>query len=102
MNNPADILAAAADTFRSRNATYGNNYRNIGPMLFQMFPEGITLRTIDDYQRFHYAVMLTVKLTRWASSGMTHIDSIHDAVVYAAMAEEATKEGTNENIFSHR
>ena len=94
---PPDILMAAAETFRSRNAAYGNNYRNIGPALFQMFPDGVTLRTMEDFQQFHYAVMLVLKLTRWASSGMTHVDSIHDAVVYAAMAEEATRDAAINN-----
>lgn len=92
---PADILASAAETFRERNQTYGENYRNIGPVLATMFPAGVTLKTAEDFQRFHYAVLLVVKLTRWASSGLTHIDSIHDAAVYAAMAQEATEDETN-------
>jgi hypothetical protein len=30
---------------------------------------------------------MVVKLTRFANSGLTHEDSIHDAAVYAAMVE---------------
>jgi hypothetical protein len=35
-----------------------------------------------------------VKLTRFANSNLTHRDSIHDAMVYAAMVEHCVKENS--------
>jgi hypothetical protein len=87
LKHPADILDTMAATFRERNATYGDNYTRIGPTLALLYPDGITLKTPDDFVRFHFIVLIVVKLTRFTSSGSTHIDSVHDLGVYAAMLE---------------
>lgn len=85
--NAADILQQAAETFRERNAVYGDNYKNVGNVLFALFPHGIALQTAEDFNRWHLFELLVVKLTRFANTGLTHTDSVHDAAVYAAMLE---------------
>jgi hypothetical protein len=52
-----------------------------------LFPDGVNLRTSDDHHIYHLFELIIVKLTRFANSNMHHADSIHDAMVYAAMVE---------------
>lgn len=88
----AMILDQMADTFRQRNAVYGDNYRIVGPVMSALHPQGVALKTPRDHELFHLHSLLVVKLTRFATSGMTHQDSLHDLAVYAAMMESILKE----------
>jgi len=84
------ILAEMADTFRERNKVYGDNYKRVGAVMAAMFPNGIQLIEEDEFNRWHLFELIIVKLTRFANSGLTHADSIHDAAVYCAMVESLT------------
>lgn len=95
--DPAIILDEMADTFRQRNAVYGDNYRKVGPVMLALHPQGVVLNTIQDHELFHLYSLLIVKLTRFATSGLTHEDSLHDLAVYAAMMESILKERSNGN-----
>lgn len=82
----ADILASGANTFRDRQAVYGSNYRTVAPAVAALFPDGVpsALVTTDAWHLFE---LIMVKLSRFAISNLTHKDSIHDTMVYAAMIE---------------
>lgn len=80
------ILDGMADTFRERNATYGDNYKMVGPMMKILFPKGVDPDLLGSDQ-FHLFELICVKLSRYAISGLTHKDSVHDAGVYCAMCE---------------
>lgn len=89
-NNSADkILEQAAETYKERNAIYGDNFLNFGPAMVGLFPEGITLKTSEDFIRFHLLMLDMVKTTRYCNNFDKggHQDSIHDKVVYCAMLE---------------
>jgi hypothetical protein len=90
----ADILIEMGNTFRERNKVYGDNYKRVGAAMEAMFPNGVFLKTTDDFNRWHLFELIIVKLTRFANSGLTHTDSIHDAAVYAAMVESLTNENS--------
>lgn len=83
------FLDAAAETYRDRNKVYGDNFMRVGGALAALFPDGITLRTADDFNRFHIFVLGVVKQSRycvnWDKGG--HQDSVHDQTVYGAMLE---------------
>lgn len=81
------ILEDMARTFRERNAVYGNNCELVGRVMTALFPAGVTLKTEDDFLRWHLLELMIVKITRFAISGLTHIDSCHDTAVYGAMLE---------------
>ena len=81
------IIETMAATCRNRDGQYGDNYKMIGRLLPILFPNGVTLRTEDDFMRFNLFEMCLVKITRYAVTGLTHKDSIHDLAVYGAMAE---------------
>lgn len=89
----AEFLEEAAQTFRERNAVYGDNYRNVGVALAGLFPAGVTLRTADDWNRMHILMLGIVKLSRYANNWTNgHADSIHDNTVYSAMLESIDAE----------
>lgn len=85
----ADILESAGNTFRERNKVYGDNFLRVGNMMAAMFPEGLILKTQQDWNRMHMLLLMVVKQSRYATNWDKggHKDSIHDATVYGAMLE---------------
>ena len=92
MADAADILAEMANTFRERNKVYGDNYKRVGDVMIALFPNGVQLRTAEEFNTWHLFELMIVKLTRFTNSNLKHKDSIHDAAVYAAMVESLLKE----------
>jgi hypothetical protein len=82
----ANILEGMAATYRERNAVYGDNYRMVGPIMAILFPDGVPPEVLHSDQ-FHLFELKLVKLSRFAISGLKHVDSIHDDGVYSAMIE---------------
>lgn len=93
---PDQVLAACSETFRERNAIYGDNYKQFGAIMKAFFPNGIQLQTVADFDRFTLFQNCMAKLSRYANTLPTggHVDSAHDLSVYAAMLECATKENS--------
>lgn len=85
----ADLLQSGADIFRERNAVYGNNFFKVGPIFAALFPDGLLLKTPEDFNRFHLLMLDVVKTTRysenWDKGG--HDDSLADKAVYSAMLQ---------------
>ena len=53
-----------------------------------LFPNGIELKTVEDYNRFGVINMIVAKLTRYSQNWpKTHQDSLHDLGVYAFILE---------------
>lgn len=95
--SPADLLAEMANTYRERNAVYGDNWRRVGDVMMALYPNGVKLSTAEEFNRWHLFELIVVKLTRFVNSQLTHADSIHDIAVYAAMIEAAIKEKGNKS-----
>lgn len=93
--NGADILEAAAKTFRERNAVYGDNYLRVGGMMAAMFPDGVNIKTAHDWNRMHILMLDMVKKSRYAVNWYAggHEDSVLDATVYSAMLAAIDKGG---------
>lgn len=89
--NAADILAEMADTYRDRNKVYGDNYKRVGDVMMALFPNGVELKTQEAFNIWHLFELMIVKVTRFANTGLSHVDSIHDCAVYAAMVESLLK-----------
>ena len=96
MKTIPEILRAAAGTFESRNAEYGDAYKRTGAMLLAMFPEGgiPAITNADDAARLATLLMVAMKMQRYAHAFADggHKDSAHDTIVYAAMLETMTNE----------
>ena len=82
----ADILGEMAATYRERNAVYGDNFKMVARLMKVLFPKGVPEGLVFQDQ-FHLFELMLVKLSRYAISGLTHIDSVHDLAVYGAMCE---------------
>lgn len=89
----AEVLAQMSATFRERNAVYKDNAIMVGNVMAALFPNGITVASPAEFEKFHLFELMIVKLTRFVLSDMQHIDSVHDAAVYAAMIEAILQRG---------
>lgn len=85
------ILRAMADTFDERNAVYRDNSRMIPKLIRALFPHGVPSHLVEQ-EEFHLFELILVKLARFASTELAHIDSIHDIAPYCAMIETILKE----------
>jgi hypothetical protein len=76
--------------FEERNALYKNNYHNFGKTLVSLLPDGITLKTPEDFNRFALFMQLVHKQSRYAHSILSggHPDSLDDISVYSQMLQE--------------
>jgi hypothetical protein len=89
-----DKLASLAKLYRERNLLYGDNYKRFGDVMMLLFPNGITLQTKEDHNRFSLFVHIVTKGTRYAEQFKKggHPDSLDDIAVYAQMLWEIDKE----------
>lgn len=89
-----DLLEAGAATYRERNKTYGDNYKQFGHLMVALFPDGLPREmSANDWNRFAVFMHILTKVSRYAVSFKTgHVDSAHDAMVYSAMLEELTRD----------
>lgn len=91
---PPDALRAAADLFEQRNKVYGDTWKRFGVPMIGLFPNGVALRTEEDFNRFVTLVNIMTKLARYAENFHRggHLDSARDLQVYAAILEAKTRE----------
>lgn len=89
--SPAECIEEALKTFKQRNESYGDNYLQHGRVMSALFPDGINLKTVEDWNRFGIINMVVAKLTRysqkWPEVDEGTIDSVHDMGVYSFMLE---------------
>lgn len=90
-----EIFDSMKATFAERNKAYGDSYRQMGPVMTAIFPNGLTIQTSDEWQRFGAFFMIICKAVRYAEAFKAggHIDSAHDSAVYSAILEQLTREG---------
>lgn len=81
-------MELGAETYRVVNAQYDDNWENLGAVLAALFPAGVTITTPEEFSLHHIFGWGIGKLTRFVNTGMTHEDSIHDAMVYFAMVAD--------------
>jgi hypothetical protein len=85
-----DRLVVLGRLYKQRNALYGDNYKHFGHVMVGMFPQGVTLETEEEFNRFTLLINIVHKATRYARGLKAggHIDSLDDIAVYAQMAQE--------------
>lgn len=86
---PDQILLELSEFFKTKNALYGSTYLQFGEIMTIMFPNGMVLKTAEDFNRFSLINHIMNKIMR--SSALFHeggsSDSNRDLAVYAAMLE---------------
>ena len=92
MKTVPEILRECASTYEERNKMYGDNYKKFGHAMAAIFPNGLCLYTVEDFNRLGIFIQCLSKLTRYSETLTRggHQDSAHDLSVYAAMLEELT------------
>jgi hypothetical protein len=83
------VLEEMAETFRKKNTQYGDNWEKVGHMFVTLFPDGMMLRTYEDFVKFHFISWIIGKLSRWSYDESD--DSLHDAGVYISMFQAFSK-----------
>lgn len=87
--NAADKMQKALETYKERNATYGNSYHKFGSVMMALFPSGLCIRTEEDFNRYGVLFMKISKLVRYTTDPHRgHLDSVHDDGVYSFILEE--------------
>jgi hypothetical protein len=95
---PIECMEEAIKTFQERHKVYGNNYLTHGQVMTALFPEGIKLQTVEDWNRFNALNLIVVKLTRYCHSFVSpHADSILDLGVYSCMLGSLDDSSPTEN-----
>lgn len=84
------MLKDLGKLYAERNKLYSDNYKHFGDILVGMFPDGISLQTAEEFNRFALFLQIIHKQTRYARSLLTggHGDSLDDTAVYAQMLRE--------------
>jgi len=93
-NSPAEGLKEAIRLFESRNKEYGEAYKGFGSRVKPFFPNGLTLKTEEDFTRFGALIMMIGKLERYTQnfSKGGHTDSLMDLSVYSQMLNSIDKD----------
>jgi len=79
-------LQELVELHQTRGALYRDDYIVLGQVMAATFPEGLTLKTPEDFTRFHLFTLLHGKLGRYAKLWEGgHPDSLDDLSVYAQM-----------------
>lgn len=86
-----EILEQMAATFRERNGIYRDNYKRIPSVVGALFPSGVSGELVMRPE-WHLFELILVKLARFANAELSHVDSIHDVAVYAAMIQSILEE----------
>lgn len=74
------LLETSADLFKTKNAEHGDAYLKIGYVLESMFPNGLTLKTHHDFNKFTTLVQMLYKITRMCNTCFGEKETIHDSV----------------------
>lgn len=96
MKTVPQALADLGAIYKQRNAIYGNNYKLFGHAMTALFPDGITIKTEEDWNRLSLFLHCADKLSRYAASFKQggHVDSLDDLSVYAQMLQEVDGESS--------
>lgn len=86
--------------FEERNALYKDNYKNFGKTLLGLFPNGVTLKSAEEFNRFALFLQIMHKQSRYAQSILSggHSDSLDDISVYSQMLREYDGLIKDENV----
>lgn len=98
----SQILSEAGEFYEGRAAVYGEAHKKHGKIMEAFFPEGMKLKTAEDFYSWHIFELVVVKMNRIARCmmrGEEHHDSWKDTMVYSAMKLESiqNKKGVTEN-----
>jgi len=106
--SPAEILRENAQLFEEKNVEHGNTFENIGFHFEKLFPDGVALKTANDFNVFYNFIQAFSKIGRLASSVFnpekllheSYLDSSKDLQCYAAMLQKVLEDRLKNIIIS--
>lgn len=90
-----EILEEAKKIFEEKDKLYGSAYKRHGNLMITIFPDGITLNTAEDFERFYLFTMIANKMNRYASHLSMKTDgqdTTRDIGIYSFMLKEIEEE----------
>ena len=82
-------LRQMADLYEERSRVYKANHFVIGNVMAALFPDGMVVKTPDEWTRLYFFMLKQVKVSRyvqqWDNGG--HEDSLDDDIVYTSMLQ---------------
>jgi len=80
-------LEDAAGVSKAKDKEYGESYLSFGPFAAALFPNGLELKTAEDWGRFAILFEVIQKVHRYSLNFQKggHADSLTDITVYAQM-----------------
>lgn len=83
-------LEELGELYAERGKIYGDDYKRHGELMKILFPGGVILKTVEDFNRFGIFKELVTKTNRYAKSFFDggHEDSLNDISVYSQMLQE--------------
>lgn len=88
-----DNLEAITDLYRERSLLYKDNYKVAGVIFKQLFPTGVNIETIEDYNRMAIWMQIINKVIRYSYNwDKGHNDSLNDIAVYTMILKELDDE----------
>jgi len=87
---PSDFLKEAAIVFENKNKEYGDSYKSFGKIMMAYFPNGVELKTKQDFTRFAMLNIMISKTDRYCKNFINggHKDSLVDLSIYSTMLQE--------------
>lgn len=92
MNAISAVLKEMIETSEQRGSLYGKSYEKFGDVAMALWPNGIAVKSKDDFVKLGIIVQIIGKLVRYTGAEGGHVDSAHDMAVYSAMLQLVTKE----------
>ena len=96
---PHELLQESVETFKQRAEVYGDNYKKFGVVMQSLFPAGLLVNSVEEWNRIGLFIQDIAKTTRyvenWHKGG--HDDSLNDKSVYSAMLRSLDQEYADVN-----
>lgn len=91
-----DLLREKAKLFEEKGKQYGHSYKTFGEVMAILFPEGLEIRSVEEWNRLGVFQMIIHKVIRSSNKlfdDQKALDSFQDLQVYGAMMEELLLDG---------
>jgi len=89
--NAADFMGDARDRYHAKGREYGHTYKDFGPLMTVLFPDGLEINTEEDWNKLGALSMVCHKLLRYANlfhEDERSIQELDDMGVYTFILEE--------------
>jgi len=94
------MLEEIFEIYTERDAQYGSRWKRAGEVYADLFPNGVTLNTPQDFQQYQMLTWCISKITRYCASFADggHRDSAKDLIMYAVFLTLSTAPHEHEDL----